>query len=72
MVAMAMNFRPSEDLAERLRTQAATEQTSVQNLLVKAAEEYLARNTKKAMIKREVELVKTNFADALRRLGEGA
>ncbi|WP_130508948.1 CopG family transcriptional regulator [Krasilnikovia cinnamomea] len=69
---MAMNFRPSEELAERLRTQAATEQTSVQNLLVKAAEEYLARNTKKAMIKREVELVKTNFADALRRLGEGA
>lgn len=70
--AMAMNFRPSEELAERLREQAAAEQTSVQVLLVKAAEEYLARHTKKAMIEREVTLVKTNFAEALRRLGEGA
>jgi hypothetical protein len=69
---MAMNFRPAEELAERLRAQAASEQTSVQALLVKAAEEYLARNTKKAMINREVTMVKTNFADALNRLGEGA
>jgi predicted transcriptional regulator len=69
---MAMNFRPSDELSARLREQAAAEQTSVQGLLVKAAEEYLARHTKKAMIEREVTLVKDNFADALRRLGEGA
>jgi predicted transcriptional regulator len=69
---MAMNFRPSDDLADRLRKQAAAEHTSVQSLLTKAVEEYLARHTKKAMIAREVDLVKSNFADALRRLGEGA
>lgn len=44
----------------------------MQVLLVRAAEEYLARHTKKAMIQREVALVKANFSDALRRLGEGA
>ena len=69
---MAINFRPSDELAERMRVQAAHEHTSVQNLLVKAAEEYLSRHTKKLLIDREVALVKENFADALRRLGEGA
>jgi hypothetical protein len=69
---MAINFRPPDALAERLREQARHEQVSVQVLLVRAAEEYLARHTKKEMIQREVALVKANFADALRRLGEGA
>lgn len=69
---MAMNFRPTEDLNNRLQAQARSENVSVQTLLVKAAEEYLARHTKKAMLQREVALVKTNFADALQRLGEGA
>lgn len=69
---MAINFRPPEALADRLREQARSEQVSVQVLLVRAAEEYLARHTKKAMIQREVALVKANFSDALRRLGEGA
>ena len=67
-----MNFRPTEDLNNRLQAQAHSENVSVQALLVKAAEEYLSRHTKKAMLQREVALVKTNFADALRRLGEGA
>lgn len=69
---MAINFRPPDALADRLREQALSEQISVQVLLVRAAEEYLARHTKKAMIQREVALVQANFADALRRLGEGA
>ena len=70
--AMAMNFRPTDELAERLREQALAEHTSVQTLLVKAVEEYLQRHTKKALIQREVTLVKENFAEALKRLGEGA
>jgi hypothetical protein len=69
---MAMNFRPTDELSDRLQEQAHSENLSVQALLVKAAEEYLERHTKKAMLNREVTLVKTNFADALRRLGEGA
>jgi predicted transcriptional regulator len=69
---MAMTFRPSDELAQKLTTQAEAEQTSVQSLLVKAVQEYLERHTKKALIKGEVALVKANFADALRRLGEGA
>lgn len=68
---MAMSFRPNEDLAERLRHQADAEQVSVQTLLVNAAEEYLARHTKKALISRAVVRVQNDFADALRRLGEG-
>ncbi|MFI7543513.1 hypothetical protein [Actinoplanes sp. NPDC049599] len=67
---MAMNFRPPDALAERLRAQAESEHLSVQALLVKMAEDYLSRHTKKAMISREVAVVRTNFADALRRLGE--
>jgi|tagenome__1003787_1003787.scaffolds.fasta_scaffold16818964_1 hypothetical protein len=69
---MAMNFRPSEDLAERLRRQADSEHISVQSLLVKAAEDYLARNTKRAMIDAAVDKVMANYPDTLRRLGEGA
>lgn len=69
---MAMNFRPSDTLSRQLAEQAASEQVSVQALLVKAAEEYLARHNKKTQIAREVTLVKANFAEALRRLGEGA
>jgi predicted transcriptional regulator len=67
---MAMNFRPTDELTERLRAQASAEHTSVQNLLVKAAEEYLARHTKRAMIDTAMDDVMVSFGDALRRLGE--
>ena len=67
-----MNFRPSEELAERLRRQADCEHISVQNLLVKAAEDYLARNTKRAMIDVATDKVMADYPDTLRRLGEGA
>jgi hypothetical protein len=70
--AVAMNFRPDDALADQLREQAELEQISVQALLVKAAGEYLTRHSKKAAIDKQLNLVKTNFADALRRLGEGA
>jgi len=67
---MAMNFRPADDLSERLREQAAAEHTSVQNLLTKAAEEYLARHTKRTLIDSAMDEVMVSFGDALRRLGE--
>lgn len=65
-----MTFRPPEPLAERLRVQADNEHVSVQTLLVKMVEDYLNRNTKKAMINAQIAVVKADFADALRRLGE--
>jgi predicted transcriptional regulator len=67
---MAMNFRPNDELALRLREQAQAEHTSVQHLLIKAAEEYLARNTKRAMIDAAMDKITIEYADALRRLGE--
>jgi len=67
---MAMNFRPTDELSERLREQAATERISVQNLLTKAVEEYLARHTKRALIDNAMDEVMVSFGDALRRLGE--
>jgi predicted transcriptional regulator len=67
---MAMNFRPADDLSERLREQAAAERISVQNLLTKAAEEYLARHTKRTLIDGAMDEVMVSFGDALRRLGE--
>ena len=67
---MATNFRPGDELSQRLRDQAAAEHTSVQNLLVKAAEEYLARHTKRAMIDAAMGRITVEYADALRRLGE--
>jgi predicted aldo/keto reductase-like oxidoreductase len=67
---MAMNFRPSEELALALKEQADREHTSVQTVLVKAAEEYLMRKDKKTLIREQVDKIKVDFADALRRLGE--
>ena len=67
---MAMNLRLTDELSERLREQAATEHISVQVLLTKAAEEYLARHTKRALIDSAMDDVMANFGDALRRLGE--
>jgi len=67
---MAMNLRLTDELSERLREQAATEHISVQVLLTKAAEEYLARHTKRALIDSAMDDVMVNFGDALRRLGE--
>jgi hypothetical protein len=67
---MAMNFRPSDELALALKEQADREHTSVQSLLVKAAEEYLDRHDKKRRISEQVTAIKDEFGDALRRLGE--
>lgn len=67
---MAMNFRPSDELARGLKQQADREHTSVQTVLVKAAEEYLMRKDKKTLIREQVEKIKVEFDDALRRLGE--
>jgi len=67
---MAMNFRPTDELSEQLREQAAVEGISVQNLLTKAAEEYISRHTKRVLIDTAMDGIMVSFGDALRRLGE--
>lgn len=67
-----MIFRPNDQLNNELTRQAELEQTSVQDLLARAAQEYLDRRAKKSMVRAEVALVKENFADALKRLDNGA
>lgn len=67
---MAMNLRIPEKLNEDLKVQADTEHTSVHALLLKAAEEYVARRNKRARILDAVDRIKVDYADALRRLGE--
>jgi predicted transcriptional regulator len=67
---MAMNLRLTDELNERLRSQAAAEHVSVQVLVIKAVEDYLARNTKRALIDSAMDDVMVSFGDALRRLGE--
>jgi predicted transcriptional regulator len=69
---MALTYRPTDELLNRLREQADNEHLSVQALLDRAVEDYLERNAKKALITRSVAATKIEFADALRRLGEGA
>jgi predicted transcriptional regulator len=67
---MAMNFRPPDELAVRLRRQAEDEHTSVQAVLVKAAEEYLLRHNKRRAIDEALGLILVESADAIKRLGQ--
>ena len=64
-----MDFRLTDELMERLLAQAAVEHISPQSLLAKAVEEYLARQTKRALIDGATDDVMGSFGDALRRLG---
>lgn len=65
-----MTFRVPETLDSPLKARAKVENTSVQRLLEKAAEEYLSRHDKQTMIKGAVDSVRANYAEALKRLGE--
>jgi len=67
---MAMTLRLPEELNEAMKKQADAEHTSVHGLLIKAAAEYVARHSKRALIDDAVGKIKVDFADALRRLGE--
>ncbi len=68
---MAMTYRPSEQLNEQLIRQAETEHISVQRLLDKAVEAYLARTDKTRRLDEAMDIILVNSAEALRRLGEG-
>lgn len=67
---MAMTLRLPDKLNEDLKVQADTEHTSVHALLLKAAEEYLARHTKRVLIDEAMDWITVEYADALKRLGE--
>jgi len=67
---MAMTLRLPDELNEAMKKQAEAEHMSVHGLVIKAAEEYLARQGKRGLIDDAVGKIKVDFADALRRLGE--
>lgn len=67
---MAMTLRLPDELNEALKRRADVEHTSVHGLVIKASEEYLARHGKQVLIDDAVDMIKVDFADALRRLGE--
>jgi predicted transcriptional regulator len=68
---MAISFRPTDELSDRLKMQADCEHTSIQGLLVRAAEEYLDRHSKTRRIDEALDLIMERSGTALRRLGEG-
>jgi predicted transcriptional regulator len=67
---MAMTLRLPDELVERVRKQAEGEHISMQNLVVKATEEYVGRRSKRARILAAVDGIKVDYAEALKRLGE--
>lgn len=67
---MAMTLRLPDDLAERVRKQAEGEHISMQNLVVKATEEYVDRRSINGEIDAAMDKIKSRYGDVLRRLGE--
>jgi predicted transcriptional regulator len=67
---MAMTLRLPDDLDSDLKKQAEREEISVHALIVKATREYVDRHSKQQAVTEAVDRIKTQYADALRRLGE--
>ncbi|GAA2650971.1 ribbon-helix-helix domain-containing protein [Paractinoplanes durhamensis] len=67
---MAMTLRLPDDLDADLKKQAEYEGVSQQALIVKATREYVERYSKQRAVTEAVDRIKTQYAEALRRLGE--
>lgn len=67
---MAMTLRLPDELVERVRRQAEGEHISMQNLVVKATEEYVDRRSINGEIDVAMEKIKARYGDVLRRLGK--
>jgi hypothetical protein len=65
---MGMTLRPSEQQAEALRLQAASEGRSMQAVALSAIEEYIARRTHKAKVGEALQRVLREEAGVLERL----
>jgi predicted transcriptional regulator len=65
-----MTLRLDDDLLDRLREQAAAEQTSMQTLISRAVEQYLERGAKRRALADAVRQIQGEYHDVLRRLAE--
>jgi predicted transcriptional regulator len=67
---MAMTLRLDDDKTKALRERADFEGTSMQDVALRAVDEYLERHNRADLIQRYTQKIKTDYADVLRRLGE--
>ena len=64
-----MTLRLDEDQTRALRAQAAREKRSMQDVALRAVDEYLQRQSKRAVLDGVLESELTKYAEALERLG---
>jgi uncharacterized protein (DUF1778 family) len=67
---MAFMLRLSEEQQEALKARAAVERTSMQDVALRAVEEYIERHSRADLIRTYTERTKADYAEALRRLAE--
>ena len=63
-------LRLSDEQQEALKARAAVERTSMQDVALRAVEEYIERHSRADLIRTFTERTKTDYAEALRRLAE--
>jgi hypothetical protein len=67
---MAFVLRLSDQQQEALRARAVVEQTSMQDVALRAVDEYIERHSREDLIRAFTERTKVDYAEALRRLAE--
>jgi hypothetical protein len=67
---MAFMLRLSDEQQEALKLRAAVERTSMQDVALRAVEEYIERHSRADLIRAFTERTKADYAEALRRLAE--
>lgn len=65
-----MTLRLTDNQAEALRARAAAEHTSMQDIALRAVNEYIERHSRSDLVQGLTDRIKVDYADALRRLGE--
>jgi hypothetical protein len=67
---MAMVLRLSDEQQRALRARADAEHTSMQDVALRAVDEYIERHSREDLVHGITERIKVDYADALKRLGE--
>jgi hypothetical protein len=67
---MAFMLRLSDEQQEALKARASVERTSMQDVALRAVEEYIERHSRADLIRTFTERTKADYAEALRRLAE--
>jgi hypothetical protein len=67
---MAFVLRLSDEQQEALKTRAGIERRSMQDVALRAVEEYIERHSRADLIGTFTERTKADYAEALRRLAE--